>query len=256
MSQVLSNSLGYNTVTENELAVLLASFETSYIYSVIQDNINHRFDTMFIDIVKPNAVAAFEANFKNLREQYPMDVENIKYVRDNTYEEIIEILCKNGGLVPTENYSTLEDKYAAAYYLYDLIVSNFSNNITEFFSNYIHREKNSLYNYFNLDSVKKNKDSATLYGKKAYEDTKMAIINANLVYILNQMQAFDITFRDICTVIYPDPNVVDLLVNNFVPQIDFYKTFYCEPLRNPNLSSLFITSIRLEIQKRQTEIGE
>ena len=54
-----------------------------------------------------------------------------------------------------------------------------------------------------------------------------------------------------CTVIYPDPNVVDLLVNNFVPQIDFYKTFYCEPLRNPNLSSLFITSIRLEIQKRQ-----
>lgn len=255
MSQVINNSIGYNTVTENELAVLLASFETSYIYNVINDNITHRYDAMFVDIVKPNAVNAFELNFKNLLEQFPMDKENIKFVRSNTYEEIIQLLCKAGGLAISPNYETMDDHYTAAYYLYDLIVSNFTNNITQFFCNYIYREKTNLYNYFNLDYMKKNKDSATLYGKKVYEDPKIAVINANLVYILDQMQAFDISFNDICTVLYPDPNVVNMLTTNFVPQVDFYKTFYCEPFRNPNLAAMFITAIRLEIQRRQTGVN-
>ena len=44
MSQIINQTDEYNTVTENELSVILASFETQFIYSVIQDNLNAKYN--------------------------------------------------------------------------------------------------------------------------------------------------------------------------------------------------------------------
>ena len=249
MSQIINQTDEYNIVTENELSVILASFETQFIYSVIQDNLNAKYSTNFIGIERPNAVKSFEDTFKNLLNTYPMDHENINYTRQMTYEEIIDILCQSYNLIKTQEETTLIDKFALAYYMYDLLVSNFSKNIINFYARYIIQEKNSIYSYFNLDAMKKNKDSSTIYGKKTYRDPKLAIINANLISILENMQSFDISFENICSFVYSDKSIVNLLCQNISPAVDFYKTFYCEIIRNPDIRPLFITSIRLEIQK-------
>lgn len=251
MSQFINGTKEYDIVTQNELSVILASFETSYIFAVIKDNLAMRYNSNFIGITKPNTVGAFENTFKNLKEIYPVDHENIDFTRQETYSEIIELLSNEYHFTPSPLQDSLVDKFPLAYYMYDFFVSNFSNYITRFFSQYIFREKNAIYNYFNLENLKKNKDSSTVYGRRAYEDPKLAIINANLVYILDQMQAFDISFRDICSIIYTDPTVVELLNQNLCPQSDFYKEFYCEAIRNKDIAPLFLTSIRLEIQKQQ-----
>ena len=251
MSQIINQTDEYNTVTENELSVILASFETQFIYSVIQDNLNAKYSTNFIGVERPNVVRSFEDSFKNLFNTYPMDHENIKYTRQVTYEEIIDILCQSYNLSKTQSENNLLDKFALAYYMYDLLISNFSKNIINFYTRYIIQEKNAIYSYFNLDALKKNKDSSTIYGRKTYKDPKLAIINANLLSILDNMQAFDISFENICSFVYPDKSIVDLICQNISPTIDFYKTYYCEIVRNPDIKPLFITSIRLEIQKYQ-----
>lgn len=254
MSQKIENSADYSIVTQTQLATVLATFESSYIYSIIKDNLAMRFDNNFISIQKPNVVSALEETFINLKEIYPMDHDNIEAVRQETYEEIIKILANEYQLKLSLEYEMLNDKYPLAFYMYDLLVANFSNYITLFFSNYIFREKDALYDYFKLENYKKNKDSSTIYGKKVYGDPKIAIINANLIYILESMQAFDISMENICTVVYPDPNVTTMFNLYLIPQIDFYKTFYCEVIRNKIIAPLFYTTIRLEIQRRQEEL--
>lgn len=249
--QPFINDDDYSVVTQNELSTILATFDSAYIFSVIQDNLKLKYDNSFIGILIPNVVGSFEKTFQNLLEVYPMDHDNIYEVRDQTYDRIIEILCNEYKLSLNINQIDNVDKYTLAYWMYDMLVSNFSNYITTFFSRYIIQEKENLYNYFNLDAVKKNKDSSTIYGKKAYNDLKLAIINSHLLNILTAIQAFDITFEQICETVYADKNIISLLINTLLPTVDFYKTFYCEALRNADIVPIFITNIRLEIQKNQ-----
>ena len=70
MSQIINQTDEYNTVTENELSVILASFETQFIYSVIQDNLNAKYSTNFIGVERHNVVRSFEDSFKNLLNTY------------------------------------------------------------------------------------------------------------------------------------------------------------------------------------------
>lgn len=251
MSQIINNTSNYSIVTQRELAVLLAAFETSYIYNVIQTNLANKYDTNFLNNLKPNVVGSFEMNFKNLLATYPMDHENINFTRQQTYEEIIDILANEYQFRVSDTYPDMLDKYALAYFAYDLLVARFTNYITYFFADYLIREKESIYAAFNLDAIKKNKDSSTLYGRRAYEDPKIAVINANLLMILQGMTTFDISFADICKAIYPDTNIGDMLAQTLIPTVDFYKTYYCAALGNPQLTPGFLTSIRLEIQRRQ-----
>lgn len=251
MSQIINNTSNYSIVTQRELAVLLAAFETSYIYNVIQTNLANKYDTNFLNNLKPNVIGSFEMNFKNLLTAYPMDHENINFTRQQTYEEIIDILSNEYQFRLADSSQDILDKYTLAYFMYDLLVSKFTNYITFFFADYLIREKDNIYSAFNLDAIKKNKDSSTLYGKRAYDDSKIAIINANLLMILQGMTTFDISFTDICRSIYPDTNISNLLSQNLIPTVDFYKVYYCAAIGNPQLTPGFLTSVRLEIQRRQ-----
>lgn len=248
MSQILSNNTDYSQVSQNELSCMLGQFESSYIYSILDDNFEGRFDNRFITYMA-NLVQACENNFKNMQDIYPMDHDNIRYVRDKTYEEIIEYICRKYGFEISRDIDQIADNFTLAYYLYDFLISNFSSNITLFFSRFIIREKDSIYEALNLDEAKKSKDSSTLYYKKTIEsDPKMALINAHLNQALDLVLGFDITFEDILYIVYPR-SIADLILTNIVPTDTFYKDNYCRAILNPELAPLFNTYIRLEIQK-------
>lgn len=243
------NNLDIYTITnEKELATLLATFDSQYIFDIIKDQLDNKFNNTFF-LAKPNAIVSFEQTFKNLLEQYPMDKENILDTRETTYRQIIQILLDE------YRFSFREDDnfnaYTLSYYMYDFFISNFSRYIALFFANYLYAEKDSIYSYFKLDESKKNKDSTTIYGKKLYNDTTLAIISANLVYILDNMASFDITFENILRYVYTDPSIINCLLNYIAPMEDFYKNFYCSVFKDKNTRPSYITFTRLEFQKMQ-----
>lgn len=248
MSQILTNNTDYSQVSQNELSCMLGQFESSYIYSILDDNFNGRFDNRFITYIA-NLVQACENNFKNMQVWYPNDHENIMYVRDKTYEEIIEDICKKYNFDISDNFDDVQDKFTLAYYLYDFLISNFSSNITLFFSRYIIAEKNNIYKDLNLDESKKSKDSSTVYYKKIIEgDPKIALINAHLDEVLNFICGFDITIENILSTIY-NKEIVDLILTNITPTDTFFKDNYCRAVCDRELAPLFNTYIRLAIQK-------
>lgn len=246
MSGFIASS-AYNVTTENEIAVILSHFSFDYIYDVIRDSINQRGN--FYQMSMPNIVASFEQYFKNLQMTYesPDDRAKIDQTRLETYRQILEILEKAYEL--EINYENIQDYYSITFYLYDLLVSGFNYKMIEFFTNYIIKEKNVLYDVLQLNDLKKSKDTSTIYNKKMYKNAKLAIINANLEYVLTCLCGFDITFNIILNTIYQDKNMIKFIEGLVAPRVDFFKSIYATML-NSNAGPIILTNIRLAIQNQ------
>lgn len=244
MSSFQANSQEYNITTENEVASVLSHFNTDFILDIIRQSIQNRDKTMYLPMA--NIVTAYEQNFKDIAARYPGEIQQISSVRLKTYVEIIDELCDNYRLQFNDNEDL--DYYSTAFYLYDFLVSNFTQYLCFFFANYIYRERNSIYDSMHLNDFKKSKDTSTTYGKKVYKDVRLAVINANIDFVIKNMESFDIPLSTILSIVYPDKAIVNYINQIISPVYDFYTTIYV-PFMNTDTRPILITNIRLLIQQ-------
>jgi hypothetical protein len=247
MSSFIANSQAYNIQAENEVAVLLSNFSTEYIFGIIQDILADRHKNFDV-LPKPNLVVSFEANFKTLLAQFPSDKDNILQVRDQTYQEIIELICKEFQM--DIRYDETIDFFTTAKFIYDFFISNYNVYAALFFSRIIMREKDGIYQALHLEETKKSKDSSTIYGKKLYSDPKIALINANLTKVIGYISQVEFSMETILNYIYGN-NIIatNLFLQHIFPQVSFFQSAYCSLLQNPEIYPLVITEIRLALQR-------
>lgn len=247
MSSFTSNLGQYNISTENEVASILTHFDSQYIFNIAKDNLARRYTYNVIPIA--NLPSALEQNFKMIEQNYQSDIAQIRYVKNQTYNEIIDIICNEYKL----QFNAVEDEnnfYSAAYYLYEFFVSSYMTFMVRFFANYIYRERSAIYESMNLSELKKNKDNNTSYYKKTLKekDLKLAVINANLDYVIQNLFAYDIDLNTILATTEPK-NIADYISYIVTPTTDFFKSTYVASLSDPNVYPLVMTQIRLEMQK-------
>lgn len=232
---------------EYEVSEVLEHFNSQYIFDVITEKIANRFNlSIVMSASNPNIVLAFEDNFKRCMAVYPGDIKNIEQIREETYEEIVDIIAKAYGF--SVNFIEGIDMYWYAYQLYDFFVCNYANYIATFFAKYIYNNRVDIYNAFNLDAVKKVKEGAIAYGKKVFNDSKLAVILTNIVYVVNGMVSFDITFETILNHIYGNINIVQPLLASLSFPYDVYKQLFYNSV-TPDYQPMLITNIRLALQQ-------
>lgn len=237
----------YNVVNENQLTSILSHYDTEYVMNVLDNAMSSRFNPNAV-LQQPNAVAAWEQNFKQLIAEFENSAsskQKIMQVREDTYKEIILRICNEFKL----NF-TIEDDvdwYSAAYYLYDFFVANFNTNLITFFSNYIYKERAGIYESMNLIEYRKNKDSSTLYGKKMYKDIKIAVINANIDYVVSNLCGIDINLLDIFALVYSQRELSAYMSNIVTSQGDFFKDYYAFIMQT-SIKPILLTEIRFAIQ--------
>lgn len=245
MSSFNANSQVFNVATENELAVVLSHYSDQFVFTVIKDAIEYRFERVPI-VGLPNVVAAWEQNFKAIVAQYG-NIEEVNRVRNETYRQIIDIICKEFGLEFTIDDSI--DLYSAAYHLYDFLVSNFTNNMVTLFANFIYKERANLYESLNLSNLKKNRDSSTIYGKKIYKDIKLAVINANIDMVISEVCAMDMPLYNIISIVYGNNSELKrYLISIISAGPDFFNKAYVSVL-NSDIRPDMITNIRFKLQE-------
>lgn len=247
MSSFNANLQAFNVNTENELAEVLSHYNSEFIFSIVNEAMKSRFISVPI-VAIPNVVGAWEQNFKAIIAKYGSDSrEQVLQVRNDTYDEIIEMICKEFGLNFTIDDSI--DKYSAAFHLYNLLVCNFIDNLTQFFANFIYKERNSLYESLGLAELKKNKDSSTIYGKKVYKDIKLAIINANIDMVISQICSMDIPFFTIISGVCGNNSELKKYFLSIISENErFFEKAYI-PVMNSDIRPDVITSIRFKLQE-------
>lgn len=247
MSSFTANSQAYNIATENELAEVLSHYSSEFVFTIIDEALKSRF--LGVPVVSmPNVVAAWEQNFKAIQAQYGSESHSeVLRVREETYREIINTICREFGL----NFTIDEDVdiYSAAFHLYDLMVCNFTANMITFFANFIYKERASLYESLNLSELKKNKDSSTIYGKKIYKDIKLAVINANIDMIINEISGMEIPFYSIIGIICGNNSELKKYFLSIVSEEPgFFQRAYI-PVLNSDIRADVITGIRFKLQE-------
>lgn len=233
--------------TENELAIVLSHYDSRFVYDIVNDQIQrNREGGAAVIATPPNVVAAWEQNFKAIMDQYGAEGSvKIQEVRQETYKEIIDIICQAFNL----NFTVADiDIYSAAYNLYDFFVCNLQQNTTKFFSKYIYKERTSIYEGMGLSELKKNKDSSTVYGKRMYKDIKLAVINANITKIIDNIcKGMEFDFPSVIGSIVEDRNMSRYLINIVSDKGNFFQQTMV-PLVMNNFAE-FVTAIRLMIQE-------
>lgn len=247
MSSFNANLQAYNVASETELAEVLSNYSSEFVYSVVDNAMKVRFQEVPLSTV-PNVIAAWEANFKAIVSTYGDEAKaEVARVREETYHEIIKTICTEFGLNFTIDDNV--DLYSAAYHLYDFFVSRFTDNLIDFFAYYIYKEKAALYDGLGLTELKKNKDTSTIYGKKIYKDTRLAIINANIDLVMTNVCGLDIPFHQIIGVICGNESAMTRYLLTIVSAgPEFFKNAFVSVVES-DIKPDILTHIRLKLQR-------
>lgn len=247
---ISSNNGEYAIITDNEVSAMLSYFSHDFIYSVVTKSIKEKIRSY--NMAMPNIVVSYEEHFKQMIETYPDSTNTILTTRNDVYTEIIKLLCDSYQVIYDDN--DLQDRYSSAVYLYDFLVSNFQNNIVEFFTNYILKEKNNIYEVLNFASFRRNKDSSTIYSKKVYKNTRLGVICANLDSVIDNISVFDIDFHTYITTVYGynDRNIAKHIETVLRPINDFFKDHIVSCFQT-GMRPVLVTSIRLKLQELTAE---
>lgn len=241
-----STNLEFEVSHENELAYVLSKFNNDFIYNTVNESLANKLRVYSYEA--PNIINAFEQNFLLTKEEFPNNTNDIIFVRNETYSNIIKILCDNYQLVI--NIDDGVDLYKITSSLYSLLVSSFQKSVVTFFVNYINKEKISIYEMLQLYSKKKNKDSSMLYSKRIFKDQILGIITANLEYVVDSIcSGFDITLDTYLNCVFQeDLETYTLLTNILAPVNDFFRT-YIGSIFKSEFRAVLLTAIRLEIHR-------
>ena len=237
----LVNNLEYDIISDAEVTNILSHFDSDEILNFIDDNLQRKH--MFYPNNPLNLVKSIETNFSIVYANLPGEKERIDFLRDDVYKSIIYKLCNYYNIEFIDND---QDYYTIAYYLYEFLVSGFSTNVISFFTNYIVKEKDYIYNHIGLVDMKKSKDMSTSYTKKMHKDSKLALINANLEYVIDSIALFDISLKDILDLVYIDRNIAELILNSIAPRGNFFKEHFVKTIFN-EYKAVFLTNVKFAL---------
>ena len=137
--------------TDAAIAVLLSNFDSNYILSAVEESLNLKFRPF--NTGSPNFVDILERQFIASLDAAPDYKDQVLDVKDETYQEIIKIICNYYNLTFTGSFDDISpsELYGIASILYNIFISNFTDNMIEFIANYIINNTPSIYAYLSKD---------------------------------------------------------------------------------------------------------
>ena len=236
----------FNVVSGNEVASIICRFTPEMISDLVETNLKSKYRSY--SPVLANIVSSIEDTYKVAQTGLPDFSSDIVSQRYNIYLQIIQQVCDAHNLSYTGSEDI--DIYTAAYNIYDLLVAKFTMRLISFFTNYINREKNSLYEALELASKRKE---ASPYSKKIYKNSnsKLAIIHANLEFVIQNICSYDIDFDTFVELAYiPERALSRFILSILQDNGDFFKRI-CVPYIDANFGPI-TTQIKFALQELAT----
>lgn len=239
-----NQNLIYTSIsTDKALSTILSNFSEDFIQNMIEDSLQYKFRPFTTRM--PNHPYVLEEKFKGIYDNYDGDdKELISQTRYKTYLEIIQIVCANYNLSISDPEIPEEQIYTLCYTLYQILVSEFTDRMINFYAQYVYRNVDSLINALPEDQ----RISKTVYAKKLYaeNDQKYVIIYDNMELIVGILAQLDIPFEYLLAGLSDEKTAV--FIATYIQDLgDIYKNYFASYLISPASSADMITAIKLKI---------
>lgn len=237
----------YVAISNNEAASIISKFDIEMIDDIIDQALDTKFRSYSPRLL--NLVDSIEQVFKSDIVQFPQLTNELVQKRFTVYSHIIYKVLAAHNLQLLVDINTYPDIYSLAHMIYDLLVANFNSNVIAFFTNYIVKEKSTIYEALNL--VDKKSDMANaIYSKKIFKNgknSKLAIIHANLDFVVSTICGWDIDLATFISYAYIDNRHI---ANALIPILADSGRFFVDNIvgfYNQNLA-VMSTNIKFALQ--------
>lgn len=236
----MNNNTFATIETDKAISAILGNFSEDYIQNTVSESLEYKFRPF--NTRMPNFPATIYENFAMIKQNMPTYLEDINEKELEIYNSIIDIICDHYHLAVIDDGIPDEYVYTACYYLYQILVSEFSERLINFFSGYAINNISDLLTHI----PEENKTIKTNYSKKMYEQQDYILLYDNTEQVLDIIAGLDIPFVDIMRCM-SDDKVSKFLDYYFNDCSDIYKYFFASYIINPATRIDTITSIKLNI---------
>ena len=223
--------------TDRALDAILANFSDDFIANMIQDAIGYKFRPFGVRL--PNYPYLFESQFNSILTHWKGKPDRIKERREDVYLLIINSICQSYQLQLTNEIS-YEHLWPLCYRMYQIFISDFTELLIGFFSNYIVNHKDMIFSGL----TEEQKTPKSTYGKKMYEgNLDNIILYENLEAAMEMVASLDISFENLLLQLSDQPTA-DMITSYISDCGDIYKNYYASYIINPFTRTDMITSIK------------
>jgi hypothetical protein len=235
----MDNTMFVSINTDRELATILGRFSDDSIEAAIDEAIVYKYRPY--ENRMPNLPEIIYNQFRYLLSVSTIDHDEIKMRELEVYKLIIDKICTVYQLSIEAPEIPADKLYPLAYLMYQIFVSEFTQRMLTFFSNYINMNKDMLINSIPDD---KRIDRKSVYAKRMIAEQDIAIVYENLDYIMDIIAGLDIPFANLLEQL-SDPSTA-MFIDTYINDAgDLYKHHYAMYISSHYYRTDMLTSIKL-----------
>lgn len=244
-----SNNVVASIETDRAISAILSNFSEDYILSTITESLQYKFRPF--NTRMPDFPTILMEKFALIRQNAPSYIEVVNEKETEVYNTIIDLLCSTYHLSVVDIGIPEEGLFTVCFYLYKILVSEFTERMINFFSDYIIQNCDSLLTYISDEK----KTPKTSYSRRIYTQQNYVLLYDNMEQILDIVAGLDIPFVQLMSYLSDDntANLIGTFINDCG---DIYKYFYASFILDPSTRTDMITSIKLAIVKKTTEVNQ
>lgn len=236
----MNNNIMFTSInTDRDIATILNQFSEDFIINSITESLRYKFRP-FGDRM-PNYPYIIDTQFQGIMNNYTGgDNEQIIEKKLEIYHTILNIICKIYNLQISQEIPD-EQLYSLVYVLYQILISEFTERMLSFFSDYIVINKELLLNSIPEDQKIQTRST---YTKKVYSDPSTIAMYENMEKIIDIVAGLDIPFVKLMEYL-SDINTAQFIGTYLVDVGDIYKNHFASYIRNQITRTDMITSIKI-----------
>lgn len=250
----MSNNTYYqNDVINNvdrtaAVAQMLSYFDPMFICDITNESYMYRFRPFFPQL--PNIILSMDELFRAREAMFPGEVEMFASKRAEICKTVIDTICTQNNLQFNNDALNETDYFSVAMFMYGFFISDFSINMTNFFTTVISKEKKYIYDSLAAQASTDNnekmmKNSTISLNKKMYSNNKIATIQANMGIVLDNIMCMDFNLDMILHTLNVDKKIIKSILSCIEDKGDFYRGVYGFYVANPNTRPELINSMKM-----------
>lgn len=227
--------------TDYEISTILGNFSEEYISNTIKSTIDYKFRPF--GLRSPDYPTILKNQFQNI---YAHSTGYDDIIRDKeyeTYHNIIATIIEYYNLTVVDEIPD-EQLYPVTFYLYQILVSEFTDRMINMITNYIIQNSLSI-----VTQLPKAIQTKTNYSSKLYTNPNYITIYDNMTDVLDIVAGLDIDMPTLFTLL-SDELVSNLICTYIQDRGDIYKNYFASYIANQITSTDVLSAVRLNFTNK------
>jgi len=234
--------------TDYGIATILGNFSEDFIKDIIKESLDYRFRPY--GLRSPNYPEILNSQLESVKANSIGYNDQIEDKKEEVFNSIIDSINEFYGMERSEDIPD-EYLYTVTYLMYQIFVSEFTERMLNFYTQYILDNMDPILDYISK-LAGDQKTSKTNYAKKLYNNEKYITIYDNMNLVVDILAGLDIELPQLIE--YLSDQTTSTMITNYISAIDdVYKNRFASFISDSATRADIITAVKFKFVQATVE---